>query len=90
MTGAVYESPLAGGITAPQYKDEMLAMIGQMGYHLIGEEFPSPILVRAGTMCLNSEGGIEQKYALTCPTGKITTGRNWSPSVVMYFFKDIE
>ena len=60
MPGAVNHAALAHGIAAPQDEDQMLPVGGKVGYHLVGEELPAVVLMRAGTVSLDGERGVEQ------------------------------
>ena len=63
---------LADGKTAPQHKHDTCALLSQRLYGGIGKEFPSPVLVRPGLMCSNSQRGIQQQHPLFGPTRQVT------------------
>ena len=42
-----------------------------------------------GLMCSNGQGGVEQQYALFCPTCQIPTQRNGCSKVVLYLLEDV-
>lgn len=68
----------------------MLAMLGQRADGCIGKLLPAVALVRAGTMCLNRERGIEQQYALPSPATQVSAGRDGCSGVGLNLLEDIE
>ena len=66
------------GITAPEHIDQMFAAVVEGANSGIGQFFPSFILVRAGTMCLDRQRSVEQQHALFRPVLQIAGRGNRS------------
>ena len=64
MTLAVDELPFALRITSPKHKNNVFSLIIKCLYGSIGKFFPPFSLVTTRTVCLHSEGSIEQKDTL--------------------------
>ena len=62
---------LADGKAAPQHKHDACAPLCQRLYGGIGKEFPSPVLVRPGLMCSDSQRGVQQQHPLFGPARQV-------------------
>lgn len=64
-------------------------MAGQRVNHGIGEGFPAFLLVGAGFVGFDREGGVNQKYALFGPAFKVAAGLRFVAEVAFDFLEDV-
>ena len=67
---------LAACIAAPKHVDKMVALRSERLDGRIGKGLPAYLGVAVGLMCANGERGVEEQYALTCPTNETAIRRN--------------
>ena len=71
MFFAVDDGTFVLGIFAPEEKDQVLFVVGEVFNRGVGEYFPALALMRAGLVGPDGEGGVEQKHPLLGPVGKV-------------------
>ena len=67
----------------------MFSLFGQGADGGIGEFLPTLALVRACLMGADGEGGVQQKYTLIGPTGKVSAFGYGDAQVVLNFLEDV-
>lgn len=89
VAAAVDEFAFAPGISSPKQKHQALPFFGQAMHHRIGKKFPAFVLMRAGLMGTNGEGGVEQQDSLAGPAFQIARGQRLQAQILTNFAKDV-
>ena len=74
MLCIVYQRLLGNGVAAPKEEDETAALLAEGRYGGIGKGLPTVVLVAAGLMGTDGEGGVEEQHTLLGPAAEVAAG----------------
>lgn len=77
-------------VVTPEDKNQMVFGGGEAVNNGVGKLFPAFILVGAGLMGANGEGGVEEKHPLLGPTLEVAGLGEIKAEIGFYFFVDID